>query len=168
MITTAHRMESLSRAYVQAVAAQAGLNYCVYGFDYGTDLSLLEVEEVHGRYVETGQQVDVQLKSTTRAVEADTGIRYDLDVRAYDYLRAERNNPRVLILLVLPAAESDWVAQSPEQLAIRRCAYWLDLRGSPAVEASSSVRVSIPRENVLTPEALLELVRGRVTPRSDT
>ena len=163
MITTAHRMESLSRAYLQAVAAQAGLNYCVYTYDYGTDLSLAEVVEVDGRYVDTGQQVDIQLKSTTRVIESDTEMRYDLDVRAYDYLRAERHNPRLLVLLILPAAEPDWIAQSSEELAIRRCAYWLDLRGSPAVEATSSVRVSIPRGNVLTAATLQRLIR-RATP----
>jgi hypothetical protein len=43
MITTAHRMESLSRAYLQAVAAQAGLSFALRVYDYGVDITLGEV-----------------------------------------------------------------------------------------------------------------------------
>src|SRR5688572_29644305 len=110
MITTAHRMESLSRAYLQAVAAQAGLNYSVHTYDYGIDVTLREVVEGGGRYIDTGMQVDVQLKSTTRAVATEEGIKVDLDVRTYDYLRSTAAKTlRVLVVLVMPAAEEEWV-----------------------------------------------------------
>lgn len=167
MITTAHRMESLSRAYLQAVAAKAGLNYCLFGFDYGTDICLREVEDVGGRYIESGLQVDVQLKSTTRAIVTDREIKYDLDVRTYDQLRRTDNILRLFVLLVLPEDEAEWVEQSEEELMLRRCAYWLVLRGGPDVQSVSTVRVSIPRENLLTANALLEIISRKITTKEE-
>jgi hypothetical protein len=159
MITTAHRMESLSRAYVQAVAAQAGLNYAVLAYDYGIDIVLREVEQVGSHYVDTGRALDVQLRSTTGAVVTETEVRYDLDVRTYDHLRDQRTPAtRVLVLMVLPADEADWVAQTSDGLLVRSCAYWLVLRGQPAVENVATIRVSIPRSHVATVDGLAHLL----------
>ncbi|HJZ54634.1 MAG TPA: DUF4365 domain-containing protein [Gemmataceae bacterium] len=156
-------MESLSRAYVQAVAAQAGLNYSVHAYDYGIDITLREIVDVGGRYIDSGMLIDVQLKSTTQVIEFETEIKYDLDVRTYDHLRSESAKTlRVLVVLALPAEESEWLTQSVEALCLRRCAYWLVLRGAPATEASSTVRITIPVGNVLTESALQDLIRRPV------
>jgi hypothetical protein len=149
MITTAHRMESLSRAYLQAVAAQAGLTFSTRVYDYGTDVTLSEVREINGIYAETGFLIDVQLRSSTLAGVREEAVVYDLDVRTYDYLRRpDAMTPRILVLLVLPADEADWVHQSEASLELRRCAYWVSLRGDPETANTSSVRVAIPRANV--------------------
>jgi hypothetical protein len=156
-------MESLSRAYVQAVAAQAGLNYSVHTYDYGIDVTLREVVDVGGRYVDTGMQVDVQLKSTTRAIEDGDGIKIDVGARTYEYLRSETARTlRVLVVLVMPAAEDDWVDQTVEALCLRRCAYWTVLRGAGATNSTSSVRITIQSGNVLTAAALLDLIHRPV------
>lgn len=149
MITTAHRMESLSRAYLQAVAAQAGLVYSVRAYDYGVDITLGEVREIGGVYAETGFAVDVQLRSSARAEVREHEVGFDLDVRTYGFLRQEEVvAPRILVLLVMPADEAEWVHQSESALELRRCAYWVSLRGEPATANTSSVRVAIPRVNV--------------------
>ena len=44
MMTREHRQEALSRAYVQTIAAQAGVLCSKPDPDYGIDLSLREVE----------------------------------------------------------------------------------------------------------------------------
>jgi len=155
MITTAHRMESLSRAYLQAVAAQAGLSYSIHAFDYGIDISLRDVDDADGQYIDSGIQFDIQLRSTTRAVRSDTEIAFDLDVRTFNHLcGAASNKLRILVLLVLPDAQADWLAQSAKELSIRECAYWLSLAGTPRSQASSSVRVKIPLTNMLSVAAL--------------
>ena len=143
MITTAHRMESLSRAYLQAVAAQAGLNYSLHQYDYGIDITLREVEELGGHYSDIGTQLDIQLKSTMNAVETETEIKYDLDVRTYELLRSEPNFLRVLVVLLLPSSEAEWIEVRAEELCLRRCAYWYVLRGFPPTDAKASFRVSI-------------------------
>src|SRR5262249_61214376 len=156
-------MESLSRAYVQAVAAQAGLNYSVHAYDYGIDITLREIVDVGGRYIDSGMLIDVQLKSTTQVIEFETEIKYDLDVRTYDHLRSESAKTlRVLVVLALPAEESEWLTQSVEALCLRRWAYWLGLRGAPATRARSTVRITIPVGNVLTESALQDLIRRPV------
>jgi hypothetical protein len=59
----------------------------------------------------------------------------------------------------MPADESEWVKQSPEQLAIRHCAYWLSLEGFPEAAARSSTRLEIPLENVFSAEAVASLMQ---------
>jgi len=128
---------------------------------------LRQVDDVGGRYIESGLQIDVQLKSTTRAIATDREIKYDLDVRAYDQLRRTDNILRLFVLLVLPEDEADWVVQSDEELLLRKCAYWLVLRGGLDVQSVSTVRVSIPRENLLTANALLEIIGRKITTREE-
>jgi hypothetical protein len=163
VITTAHRMESLSRAYLQAVAAQAGLSYSVANHDYGIDVTLREVEQVGPQYADTGRSIDVQLKSTTGAILTDTEVRYDLEVRTYDYLRDERPAAhRLLVLFVMPDEEVDWVSQTEDAFCLRRCIYWVRLRGRSAVETTATTRISIPRQNVLTAAALIDLLASPI------
>src|SRR5579862_3063647 len=115
MMTRNDRQEALCRADVRAIAAQAGVICGEPESDYGVDLCLRGVRVRGRRHLDRGGQIDLQLKSTTRAIEDDTEIRYDLDVKAYDDLREDMDNcPRYLVLLVLPDEESRWLEQSPE------------------------------------------------------
>src|SRR5262245_33589324 len=145
MMTRAHRQEALCRAYVQAVAAQAGLLCSRPEPDYGIDLALRSVEPTSEQRKDAGVQLDLQLRSTTRAAVSDTEVRYDLDVRTYEYLRRTPPVPRILVILVQPEDEDAWLSQSPDALLLRHCAYWASLRGAAPTTASSSVRVTIPR-----------------------
>jgi hypothetical protein len=158
------RQEALCRAYVRAVAAQAGVICGGTENDLGFDL-LLRGVETHGQQLwDSGAQLDVQLKSTTRGDVRDTVVAYDLEVRAYNILRQENiNRPRILVLLLLPEHEGDWLNQTEEALIVRRCAYWASLRGAKPLTAQTTVRILIPRANVFSVEslrALLDRARG--------
>ncbi len=157
--------EALSRVYVEAIAAKAGLISSVPNYDYGIDVCLRSVRLRGRRHTDAGGQLDVQLKSTTHATLTETHVVYDLDVKAHDDLREEGDNcPRILVLLVLPKDDADWLAQSEDELAWRRCAYWFSLRGAEATPATTTVRISIPRENVFsveTVQTMLARLRGR-------
>src|SRR5262249_25712094 len=134
VLTRQHRQEALSRAYVQAVAAQAGMNLTLRTTDYGIDLTLHDFLVRGRRRSESGFNLDVQAKSTTAANLDEGSVKYDLDVRTYETLRHPRaGTPRLLVLLVLPEDEADWLRQTEEELLLRRCAYWLSLQGRPAV-----------------------------------
>jgi hypothetical protein len=155
MMTRNDRQEALCRAYVRAVAAQAGVICGKPESDYGVDLCLRVVRIRGRRHLDRGGQIDLQLKSTMLAIEEDTEIKYDLDVTTYDDLREEMDNcPRILVLLVLPDDESKWLEQSPEQLLLRRCVYWLSLTGRPPTKSTSTVRIAIPRANVFSVDAV--------------
>jgi hypothetical protein len=158
MMTQNHRQEALCRAYVQAVAALAGVGTSVTTPDYGIDLSLRSIEVREEQRQDAGVQLDLQLRSTTRALVSDTQVSYDLDVRTYENLRGERPVPRLLVLLVLPPEEGQWLTQSPEELVVRRCAYWFSLREAAPTVASSSVRIVIPRTQVFSVSAVQTLL----------
>jgi hypothetical protein len=160
-MTDAHQMELLSRAYVQVVAAAAGCSCARPDPDYGTDMTLRQIDAFAGAYGPVGPNVDFQLKATTAATVTDTEIVYDLEVRAYELLRrTTRRAPVFLVLLVLPNEKGEWIEQDEERLEVRRCAYWLLLHRYPAVENESTVRVRIPRTNVFTPDALLRIMKS--------
>jgi hypothetical protein len=128
--------------------------------DYGIDLSLREIALVDGRYQDTSVQIDLQMRATTRAGMTETALVYDLDINAYNKLRTfSAGVPRVLVVLVLPEDDSEWLSQSPDQLSIRHCAYWLSLEGAPPSKASRSVRVMISLGNVFSPEAVRTLLQ---------
>lgn len=166
MMTRAHRQEALCRAYVQAVAAQAGLLYSRPDPDYGIDLSLRAVEIGQRGHSDSSIQLDLQMKSTTRASVTETAIAYDLDVDGYNYLRAVTTGcPRILVVYVMPAEEEEWLGQSPHELSLRHCAYWLSLEGYPATTSTRTTRVAIPLANVFSVEAVRTLLRQVPTRR---
>ena len=77
MLTRNHRMEALSRAYVQAIAARCGL-VCstTREYDYGIDLTLHLVQRRERQYAEAGFRLDIQLKATveTKVVLTTDGV----------------------------------------------------------------------------------------------
>jgi hypothetical protein len=158
-MTRNHRQEALCRAHVRAVAAQAGVLCSQPDPDYGVDLSLRAVEVDAQRRRDVSVQVDLQLRSTTRVNLTETAIAYDLDVNTYNDLQVRGSCPRILVVLVLPDDEGEWVRQSPDELAIRRCAYWLSLEGAPPTTATRSTRVSIPLANVFSAEGVQSLLQ---------
>lgn len=154
MMTREHRQEALCRAYVQAVAALAGVGISRPEPDYGIDLSLRNIEQRGSRRLDSRLQLDLQLRSTTRANVAETTVSYDLDVKTYDFLREKSFIHSLLVVLVLPDDEALWLSQSPDELIVRHCAYWISLRGIEPVKATSSVRITIPRVQVFSVQAV--------------
>src|SRR5262245_39705310 len=108
-MTDEHRMEQLSRAYVQAVAALIGCRSSRPEPDYGVDLSLRQVRFRRGRWREDGLSLYLQLKSIAGGTVTPTEVVYDLKASDYDMLRrSTRDSPALLVLLVLPPNRSDW------------------------------------------------------------
>jgi len=108
VLTRNHRQEGLSRAYVRAVAAYAGVLVCSSENDYGIDLSLRAVEVRGERRRDLGPQLDLQLKSTTRANVATTRLAYDLQVLNYNDLRdPDAGAARLLVVFfIMPMDEA--------------------------------------------------------------
>jgi hypothetical protein len=55
-----------------------------------------------------------------------------------------------------------------EELMLRRCAYWLSIKGKEPTTNSSTIRVTIPRANRISAEALqgiMERVRNGEGPQ---
>jgi hypothetical protein len=153
------RQEMLSWAYVRAVAARAGVNTSAPDLDFGFDMLLRGLESDALGVRDSGPQIDVQLKSTTQAEVREQTVVYDLEARAYRLLREPKvARMRLFVLMVLPDDEQLWLNQTESELLLRRCAYWLSLRGAPDTASGRSVRLFIPRANVFDAPALQRLM----------
>jgi hypothetical protein len=157
MITSQHIEEGISRAYVQAIAARAGVNTGSAHFDYGIDGTLCRVQIRNGRRIDSGFKIDYQLKASTNWKVEDDYIVYDLEAKTYNDLvsrsKEGRAVPLILILLCLPKNASEWLENSEDYLLVRKCCYWTMLDGALTTNVEK-VRIRVPRAQLLTPDSL--------------
>ena len=151
------REEALSKAYVHGVAAAAGYTTADYDYDRsGTDLL------VQGGGT-LSPMLALQLKATVnfRPLQATGGERFSFQLKAaaYEWLRRDSLVPRLLVVLDLPRAEREWITITTEELVLRRCAYWLNLHGSPEVSANRPT-VHIPKSQVFDVAGLQGLMEA--------
>lgn len=160
MITLEHAQEAISNAYVHALAGAAGLNLGPRTtFDYGIDGVFHPVKRVGGKLVQSAFPVEFQMKATTVWRYEDGNVVYDLSARAHQILtdRERGQAMAILILLCMPPEAVDWVVGSEEHLHLRNCCYWYRPPGPPT-ENVASVRIRIPRSQVLTADSLQGLM----------
>lgn len=154
-----HIKEGLSKAYATAVAHKAGMNFARYEFDYGIDGTFNEVQNINGRYCQSGHGIDVQLKATVNIIDEGTYLKYDLEVKNYnDLISTEVGIPRILVLFVLPKDQTQWLNVSEKGTVLKNCAWWCSLRGMSPSENTNTVRIEIPKNQILTVEALKTLM----------
>jgi Domain of unknown function (DUF4365) len=163
MISEAHIKENLSRSYVQAVAAKAGVNIEIDGrsHDYGFDGSFHQVVLIGDKWADSGISLDFQLKASTCCSFEQNSVSYEMDVSTYNSLsnRSERPRatPAILILLALPKDPESWLSLNEEQLVLRHCCYW-EVMPSGGTSNQRSITIRIPREKLLTPERLSQMI----------
>ena len=130
-------------------------------FDYGIDLTINKIVSFKGRLVPSGNKLDVQLKSSIRASTDDYNIRYSLEIDTYNTLRDEISpTRRILVLFLLPRDEKEWLEQDEDRLLMRKCAYWISLKGRQKVDNKTSVTIHIPRTNLFTVDALRDIMNN--------
>jgi hypothetical protein len=142
----------LSYAYLHAVASKAGMACAVssrHEDNNGVDANLIAwAPFVNGGYL-TEIDIKVQLKATIDVPGDDgTHLSYFLKgVKRYDDLRAETVDVcRILVVLFLPADDTEWLAHSLDELTLRKCAYWVSLRSAPATTNDSGVTIKLPKQ----------------------
>lgn len=150
--------EQLSRHFLEAIANRAGYKTYTSSPDHGVDLHVHQAVRTvlpNGvQYLETGRILQVQLKSACeRVVEfQDDQLRYDLSVKAYNALVHRKLNPSptpfILVLLILPDPDANWLTLGPDRLSLHRNAYWW-LPGDDAVlvDNTATKRITIPAAN---------------------
>ncbi len=138
LLSSPDQEEALSRAYVQAIAGMAGYMTAEYKPDRdGTDVQIRAGGSMR-------PSLDIQLKATINLKTATDGqFRYSLKLRNYNLLRVPTQVPNILVVLALPQNSVDWLSVTPEQLIMRRCAYWVSLKGYPETQNKESVTISI-------------------------
>jgi len=165
-ITEQHIKEDLSRAYIQALAGQAGVIVRIgeESHDYGIDGDFEAVQMIGGKRKQTGCPIKFQLKATVAWKEEAEQIEYELDVATYNHLISLSSNrvaaPIVLVVLCLPPDRDDWAQFKEDVLELKKCCYYKQLVGSPVNKADTSKeKVFIRSDHRLTPEVLRELLK---------
>ena len=158
-IPPTHMESELSMAYIQAVVASAGAYYTSYKApEYGIDFLIHSVANmVSGSYSFTGVPLLCQIKSTIDWIERGDSILYDLDAEAYNKLVALEGKTAILIVFKLPKKQNEWLECTENCLELRNCCYWIFLDGAPTPN-TRTVRISIPRTQVLDPDAITGLL----------
>ena len=153
LLEVADQEEALSRAYAHAVAARAGYLTAVYDFDRdGVDLRIQAGGAMR-------PALDLQLKATINLGQPRDGhFRFRLNRRNYDLLRDQTQTPRLLVVLDLPRDQREWMTITVDELVLRRCAYWLNLKGHEETDNRRSVNVRIPAGNLFDVNGLRALM----------
>ena len=135
--------QELSKAYLQAVTSRSGHDLTFTDPDYRGIDGTIANPTLRGV-----NRVDFQLKSTTVYSCSGTQIEYDLRVEDHNRLIQDVEIPRVLILFIMPDSDEEWLVQTPDELCLRKCAYWISLMGRNFSNNKSTVRVSVPKRNI--------------------
>lgn len=160
MIPIEQVKERISFAYVMLLAAQSGMTISKSDQDFGIDGTIKEVKKRGDRYVESYFGFDFQLKATeTIEYTEDGNIKYDLSVKNYnDLIDEEVLLPRILILFSLPRNKDEWLNVQETHTIVKNCAWWCSLKGEPESKNKNTVRIIIPKNQVLTPEKIIDLI----------
>ncbi len=146
------KKERFSMAYIAAVAAHAGFHVARPELDRDSIDGILIADA--GRR----PRIEFQAKATARGIIGDETLAFPLSVKNYDDLRADVLIPRLLIVVVLPANEDDWLEHSEEELRLRHCGYWTSLASAPERENTTTVTVQIPRHQRFDSDAVQALM----------
>lgn len=153
----------LSYAYLHAVASKAGVG-CKIGTRHDDNAGIDAELTGWGPFNGYRQEIDikVQLKATVKPPQEHEGkfLSYCLNgISRYDDLRNETvSTPRILVVLFLPANSDEWLTLDDESLVLRKCSYWVSLRGASQSSNTSSQTVYLPKSQRFDPDGLLALM----------
>lgn len=152
-MTSNMQKSRLSLSYIEAVASHAG---------FGVDEPKIDYDSVDGTLkADFGRRprIEFQAKATSQDVVRESCIHFSLPVKTYNDLRIEAINPRILIVLIMPQTPDEWLEQTQSALCIRKCAYWMSLKGRSETSNASNITVQLPLSNVFNVEQLTDMMQ---------
>jgi Domain of unknown function (DUF4365) len=158
--------EEFSYAYVYAIASAAG---CICQRTT-TPLDRLGVDLIITGIAERGLPnfpiLYLQVKCTSRDILNENSLRYPLNIKNYEELRTNNSYPpRIIIVVTVPDRPNDWLQQTEAELCLKRCAYWMSLKGAASTDNKETVTISIPRTNIFSADALTTIMQRIATGR---
>lgn len=145
--------ERFSLAYIEAVASKAG---------FQVDEPKVDLDSVDGTLrANFGRRprIEFQAKATSQDILRESHLSFHLPIDNYNDLRVDEPiNPRILIVLLMPKDESQWLCHTREELCLRYCAYWRSLEGNPPTENTTTIAVHIPVCNIFDSGQLSQLM----------
>ena len=77
----------------------------------------------------------------------------------YNDLRCNAvSTPRILVVLFLPHDPKEWLSLDENALLLRKCAYWVSLRGAGLSSNTAAQTVYIPKSQRFDPDGLTALM----------
>ena len=153
-VTPEQRMEQFSFAYVRAVAAHAD---CAVTDNHYPDINSKD-GTISADWGRRRPKIDFQAKATSQDVLRDGAIRFRLPISDYNNLHRRDTVPHILIVMLMPKDEADWLNQTSEELTMRRCAYWMSLEGKSESPNVSTVTVHVPVSQMFDSAQLREMM----------
>lgn len=149
-ITLNDRKEEFSIAYINAVASVAGCSTTRSPRlvdNSGIDITIRSSNNL-GKFAHPS--LDVQLKCTSSAEieQINEIIKHPIPVGNYNTLIRESCNPIILVLVIVPDDIKEWIDIDHEKTVMKRCGYWISLRGNQRTNNSSNITISIPSCNI--------------------
>lgn len=155
-------MEQFSVAYVNAIAARIGLNNAQMSVDDDSVDLMLMGRGFSGKY--RNPQLGLQLKCTSQDVITDGYLKFPLSIKNYNDLRGDDLVcPRYLVVLLVPKDAVDWIVHEDDALLLKHSCYWASIKDHPDTSNKTSVTISIPLDQKLTCDSLLELMNMAAT-----
>ena len=99
------------------------------------------------------------MKATTNWEWKSDFCAFDLPIKNYNDLRHDSIEPAILVVYLMPSDSRLWIEHGEDALLARHCAYWHNLRGLPDVSNVETCRIYLRKRNVLSPDALQEMMR---------
>jgi hypothetical protein len=154
-VTEEQIKEALSLSFMEAIAHRNGYKCEYTRTDHGVDLRVSEVAVLprngKTRLLDSGRSIQLQLKCTCEASvdRLPDKIKYDLEAKTYNDLIDRRTLfplvPLYLVVLVLPDISADWLVVAPDQLILRRTAFWyLPSPAAGQTDNKETQRIEIP------------------------
>lgn len=156
----------LSYAYLHAVASKAGFECATAGRlsdNHGIDAMIRVLARLDKDSILTDFDMDIQLKATTKQLpQSKSQYSYSLPIGQYDKLRADTaQNQKLLVVLLLPPNQDEWLSVSAKVMKLHKCAYWVSLRGACEIHNQKHVTVYLPKKNIFSPDQLREIATIR-------
>lgn len=164
MLPDAAIQEELSKAYIQAVASYAGYSFQHIDRDNdGVDTIIKSNSKPSPESILMSVSLEIQLKAccsnNSLSINENGDLVYDLKARNYNILvNTHRQLDIILVLLWLPEEKDQWLIHSVDNLLIKKCAYWVSLKGEEETNNTGTKRIVIPRLNVFSPTTLHEIM----------
>lgn len=156
------RMEDMSEAFLRALCAANGYSISITNHDNdGLDISVKCKDKVADDSLILSPTIDIQLKSSYSRITShvDGSITYSLEVKNYKWLiQTNRMTPLILVVFHMPDEEDQWIEQTIDWLKIKKCAYWISLKGQKDTDNIESISIKIPADHILTKDSLRDIM----------
>lgn len=153
---TSAKKEQFNRAYMTALASQAGFNSSVPEVD-DDSVDFTVIGKGFDGLI-TDPLINIQLKCTDQDLVVGEKIHFSLKRKNYDDLRSTRLSvPRYLAIMEVPVNSSLWVQHVENYTILASRCFWVSLKGLPDVD-QASVTIEVPLEKRLTSESLAHLM----------